>query len=185
MANKFRMTALTGMALAIMMAPLAGCAANSTTASQNAVDVVPVQFEIYLPGYMRDSSPIMLQPYDKDGALLDKTPIAYDQISDNRATIYLPADVVAADIITPVNPDGTTYDFGENAIIEIDPASVNVIEGELVGDEATNEATPLLDEVTEDVEEQTEKLSDKTEKISKDSIKTVENNMSKRIDDND
>lgn len=116
--------------LALAAMPLAACGGGQQAEGTSA-NIIPIQVEVYLPGFMRDSSPIILKAYDADGNALDQIPIEYSQVEANRVTVYAPDTIATIDIVAPINPDGSTYEIenAEKMVVERD--GVVTISGEL------------------------------------------------------
>jgi hypothetical protein len=121
--------------MALAATPLMACS-NQSGPSSNVEDVsagiIPVQFEIYLEGFMRDSSPIIVTPYDAQGNPLDPLTIEQTQVEDNRVTVYMQNAVDHVKLIAPINPDGSTYEIDDAESLKIEKDGTNAITGKLV-----------------------------------------------------
>lgn len=166
------------LALALIACPLAACSSTNkgqettiTTEDGRTVQIVPVQFEIYLQGFIKDSTPLTIVPMDAEGNEYDSIPITADQITDNRATAYMRSDITSAKLIAPVNPDGSTYAFDNDAQIEIVIDGTNAVKGELINTDvaaadAQEKAEDALDADKKVVEKEAKKVSETADKVS-------------------
>lgn len=161
--------------LALAAMPLAACGGGQQ-ANETSANIIPIQVEVYLPGFMRDSSPIILKAYDADGNALDRIPIEYSQVEANRTTVYAPDTIATIDIAAPINPDGSTYEIKDAEKMVVEKGGVVTISGELtnihgISEDKDDEADESVDEKTDgDIEEKPETTVDEAiEKADKDS----------------
>lgn len=117
--------------MALAATPLVACSTSVTDGGVPSANVIPIEIEVFLPGFMRDSSPLILQAYDADGNPLDQIPIEYSQLEANRTTVYAQDRVATVDVIAPINPDGSTYDIEGARGKAIEKDGVTTIKGEL------------------------------------------------------